>query len=125
MVFQRGKKYSGSVVEYKSKFNLTDLESIIASRATSDDPSSWTRKLVGMGVEKAAEKLGEESVETIIAALARDCDGLRDEAADLLYHLLVVLHMKGVSVEQVMAELERRTAQSGLAEKSARISDKS
>ena len=77
-------------------------------------------KLVGSGIEKVAEKLGEEAVETVIAALARDSDGTRDEAADLIYHLLVLLHMKGVSVEDVMGELERRTSQSGLAEKAAR-----
>lgn len=112
-------------MEHISKFSLTDLESIIANRAASGDSGSWTSKLVGMGIEKAAEKLGEESIEAVIAAIARDPDGLRDEAADLLYHLLVVLHMKGVTVEQVMTELERRTLQSGIAEKSARQTGKS
>ena len=101
-------------------FSLSELEKIIASRASSGDPSSWTAKLVSAGIEKAAEKLGEEAVETVIAAVARDTEGTRDEAADLLYHLLVVLHVKGVSVSEVMKELERRTAQSGIAEKSAR-----
>ncbi len=103
-----------------TEFSLSSLEQIIATRATGGDPSSWTAKLVSAGMEKAAEKLGEEAVETVIAALARDENGTRDEAADLLYHLLVVLHLKGVSVSQVMEELERRTAQSGIAEKSAR-----
>jgi len=103
-----------------TQFSLSDLEAIIADRAASGGESSWTAKLVDMGIEKASEKLGEEAVETVVAAVARDAEGLRDEAADLLYHLLVVLHMKGVSVEDVMVELERRTAQSGLAEKSAR-----
>ena len=103
-----------------SDFSLTDLEAIIAERAASGDESSWTAKLVGQGIEKAAEKLGEEAVETVVAAVARDGAGVRDEAADLLYHLLVVLHMKGVAVEDVMAALERRTGQSGLAEKAAR-----
>ncbi len=105
-----------------STFSLTDLETIIAERATSGDESSWTSKLVGSGMEKVAEKLGEEAVETVIAAISRDKDGTRDEAADLVYHLLVLLHMKGVSVDDVMAELERRTGQSGLAEKAARKS---
>lgn len=105
-----------------SEFSLTDLEAIIADRAASGDESSWTAKLIGKGLEKASEKLGEEAVETVVAAVARDTEGLRNEAADLLYHLLVVLHMKGVSVEDVMAELERRTTQSGVAEKAARES---
>ena len=96
------------------------MKKIVASRANSGDPSSWTAKLVSAGMEKAAEKLGEEAVETVIAAVARDNVGMRDEAADLLYHLLVALHVKGVSVTEVMKELERRTAQSGIAEKSAR-----
>ncbi len=101
-------------------FSLFDLERIIAQRAGSGDASSWTAKLVGQGIEKAAEKLGEEAVETVIASLARDKDGLRDEAADLLFHLLVVLHMKDVPLEDVIAELDRRTDQSGLAEKVSR-----
>ena len=105
-----------------SDFSLTDLEAIITDRAASGDSSSWTAKLIGKGVEKAAEKLGEEAVETVIATVSRDAEGLRDEAADLLYHLLVVLHIKGVSVGDVMAELERRTGQSGMAEKAARKS---
>ncbi len=105
-------------------FSLFDLEKIIAQRASSEDTSSWTAKLVGSGIEKASEKLGEEAVETIVAALARDEDGLRDEAADLLFHLLVVLHMKSVSLSSVINELERRTGQSGLEEKAARAEPK-
>ena len=101
-------------------FTLFDLEKIIEQRATSDDKSSWTAKLVGSGLEKAAEKLGEEAIETVIASLTRDQIGLRDEAADLLFHLLVVLHMKGVPLDDVISELERRTGQSGLAEKASR-----
>ena len=103
-----------------STFSLSDLEQIIADRASSTDGTSWTAKLVGQGINKAAEKLGEEAVETVIAAIAEDPNKTRDEAADLLYHLLVVLHMKGVVVDDVMAELERRTAKSGLAEKASR-----
>ena len=106
-----------------TQFVLSDLEKIIAARASSGDASSWTAKLVGKGIEKAAEKLGEEAVETVIAAISRDADGVRDEAADLLYHLLVVLHMKGVSVDEVLMELERRTSQSGVAEKASRNTD--
>ncbi|NKB51603.1 MAG: phosphoribosyl-ATP diphosphatase [Rhizobiaceae bacterium] len=106
-----------------TQFSLSQLEQIIADRAISGDTSSWTAKLVGDGIEKAAEKLGEEAVETIIAALARDADGVRAEAADLLYHLLVVLHIKGVSVDEVMTELEQRTSQSGIVEKASRNID--
>ncbi|MEP1207117.1 MAG: phosphoribosyl-ATP diphosphatase [Rhizobiaceae bacterium] len=106
-----------------TQFSLTDLEKIIASRATSGDAESWTAKLVGKGIDKAAEKLGEEAVETVIAAISRDSEGVRNEAADLLYHLLVVLHMKGVSVDDVMAELQSRTSRSGIAEKASRNAD--
>ncbi len=100
--------------------NLEDLEARIAARAKSTDGSSWTAKLVAGGLEKATKKLGEEAVETVIAALAQRKKDTRNEAADLLYHLLVVLHMKGVAVADVMDELERRTTQSGLDEKAAR-----
>lgn len=103
-----------------TQFSLHDLEKIIAQRADSGDSSSWTVKLMGKGIEKAAEKLGEEAIESVIAAVAQDRDALRNEAADLLYHLLVVLKMKGVSVDDVMSELDRRTGQSGLEEKAAR-----
>ena len=103
-----------------SNFTLKDLEQIIATRAGSGESDSWTAKLVGMGIEKAAEKLGEEAVETVIASLGDKSERVRDEAADLLYHLLVVLHMKDVSVDDVMAELEHRTAQSGISEKASR-----
>ncbi len=101
-------------------FSLFDLETIIARRAASDDKSSWTAKLVNQGIRKASEKLGEEAIETVVAAISRDEEGLRNEAADLLFHLLVVLHMKGVPLKEVLAELESRTGQSGLDEKAAR-----
>ena len=107
-----------------TQFSLTDLESIIAARATSGDDTSWTAKLLGKGIGKASEKVGEESIETIIAAISQTAENTRDEAADLLYHLLVVLYIKGVAVEDVMAELQRRTSQSGLAEKASRGSHK-
>ncbi len=103
-----------------NKFTLFDLETLIAERAQHGDDSSWTARLMGMGIEKAAEKLGEEAVETVIAAVAQDGEATRKEAADLLYHLLVVLNMKQVSLDDVMSELEGRTGQSGIAEKSAR-----
>jgi len=101
-------------------FTLHDLEAIVAARAEADPSESWTAKLVAAGPERAAKKLGEEAVETVIAALGEDTDALVAESADLLYHWLVVCRVRGVALEQVLAELERRTAQSGLAEKAAR-----
>jgi phosphoribosyl-ATP pyrophosphohydrolase len=103
-----------------SAFTLTDLEAIVRSRAAADPSQSYTARLVASGIERCAKKLGEESVEAVIAAVANDRDGLVGEAADVLYHLLVVLHARGIGVAEIMSELERRTAQSGLAEKAAR-----
>ena len=101
-------------------FSLTDLERIVAERAAVSPELSYTAKLLAKGPERAAKKLGEEAVEAAIAAAVGDRDGLLAEAADVLYHLLVVLRGAGIPVADVMAELERRTAQSGLAEKAAR-----
>lgn len=101
-------------------FSLTDLEKIINERARSGDAQSWTAKLYQAGSEKAAKKLGEEAVETVIAAVGRDRAGLVSESADLLYHWLVVLAIAAVPLDEVMAELERRTSQSGIAEKASR-----
>jgi len=101
-------------------FTLDDLAAIIATRARSGDDGSYTRKLIGKGIAKCAQKLGEEAVEAAIAAVERDHDGLRGEAADLLYHLLVVLEASGVGLDEVMGELASRTGQTGLQEKAAR-----
>lgn len=103
-----------------SGFTLAHLERIVAERGRSGDPQSWTAKLFAGGQERAAKKLGEEAVETVIAAMQGDRDRLTSESADLLYHLLVVLAVGGVSLEAVMAELEGRTGRSGIAEKAAR-----
>ena len=103
-----------------SDFTLEDLASIIATRAASDDPASYTAKLARKGVGACAQKLGEEAVEAVIAAATSDRDGLKGEAADVLYHLLVLLHVSGVSFDEVKAELRRRTAQTGLQEKAGR-----
>lgn len=83
-------------------------------------PDSWTAKLYAQGMERAAKKLGEEAVETVIAAVAGDTKGLVSESADLLYHWLVVLALADVKLSDVLAELEKRTSQSGLAEKASR-----
>jgi len=101
-------------------FSLTDLEKIVATRAMAEPDQSWTAKLVHGGQQKAAKKLGEEAVETVIAAIAADRQNLVYESADLLYHLLVVLKIADVPLEAVMQELQRRTAQTGLTEKANR-----
>lgn len=106
-----------------TNFTLSDLDAIIAQRAQSDDEKSYTRKLMGKGVAKCAQKLGEEAVEAAIAAVRDDKEELKAEAADVLYHLLVVLKASDVALSDVMAELERRTAQTGLEEKAQRPKD--
>ena len=104
-------------------FSLSDLERIVAERARSGDADSWTAKLFARGMDKAAQKLGEEAVETVIAAVRGDTAGLVSESADLLYHWLVVLAIAGVPLSDVLGELERRTARSGIAEKASRDRD--
>lgn len=103
-----------------SSFSLQDLEKIIAERGRSDDPQSWTARLFSKGMDKAAQKLGEEAVETVIAAVRGDGRALVAESADLIYHWLVVLALAGVPLSDVLAELEGRTGQSGIAEKAKR-----
>lgn len=106
-----------------SNFDLKKLEAIIAARAAAGDANSWTVKLLDGGIEKSAKKLGEEAVETVIAALGQDDQALIGESADLLYHLLVVCIARNIALDDIMAELEKRTAQSGLAEKASRKAD--
>lgn len=103
-----------------AEFSLNELESIVVARGRSGAADSWTAKLFEKGIDKAAQKLGEEAVEAVIAAVKGDRAGLVGESADLLYHLLVVLAVSGVPLSDVMAELQARTGQSGLAEKAAR-----
>ena len=99
---------------------LEELERIVAARASASPDDSWTARLLAKGPDKVAEKFGEEAVEALIEAVKGDRDRLTSEAADVLFHLLVMLHARGVSVAEVMAELARRQSQSGLAEKAAR-----
>ena len=107
--------------ETKPKFTLETLEAIIAARGSdADAASSWTAKLIAGGQNKAAQKLGEEATEAVIAAVTGDREGLIGESADLIYHWLVVLKIAGISTAEIMAELERRTSQSGLKEKASR-----
>jgi phosphoribosyl-ATP pyrophosphohydrolase len=106
-----------------SGFSLADLERIVAERARSGDAGSWTAKLFSGGMDKAAQKLGEEAVETVIAAIKGDARGLVSESADLVYHWLVVLAIAGVPLSDVLDELHRRMGQSGMAEKASRSQD--
>lgn len=103
-----------------TEFTLSDLEKIVATRAKAAPEDSWTAKLVAAGQQKAAKKLGEEAVEAVIAAIRDDRKNLVDESADLLYHLMVVLNIAAVPLQDVMSELARRRSQSGLQEKANR-----
>lgn len=99
---------------------LERLAETIAARRGADPESSWTAKLLAKGPEKCAEKFGEEAVEAIIEAVKGDRTRLASEAADVLYHLLVMLAARDVVLADVLAELERREGVSGIAEKAAR-----
>ena len=99
---------------------FTRLDATIASRKGADPASSWTAQLLAKGPEKCAEKFGEEAVEAIIEAVKGDRAKLTAEAADVLYHLLVMLAARDVTLADVLAELERREGVSGIAEKAAR-----
>ena len=103
-----------------TEFSLSDLERTIKERAHSGDPDSWTAKLFAKGIDKAAQKLGEEAVETVIAAVAQGPDALASESADLLYHWLALMAASGVSLDAVAEKLEAREGTSGIAEKASR-----
>jgi phosphoribosyl-ATP pyrophosphohydrolase len=100
--------------------NLESLDARIAARATAAPEESYTARLLQAGMAKCAKKLGEEAVELAIAAMDGDKREVAAEAADLVYHFLVLLKAAEVSLDEVMAELDRRTAQSGLEEKASR-----
>ncbi|OCX62827.1 phosphoribosyl-ATP diphosphatase [Thioclava sp. SK-1] len=99
---------------------LARLNATVQSRKSADPNSSWTAKLFSQGPEKCAEKFGEEAVEAIIEAVKGDQERLTSEAADVLYHLLVMLAARDVTLADVEVELERREGTSGIAEKAAR-----
>ena len=99
---------------------LARLEAVIAARRTADPDASYVARLHAKGLNKIAQKLGEEATETVIAALAEDDAALVGEAADLLFHLVVLLGTRGVPLAEVLAELDRRDGVSGLAEKASR-----
>ena len=95
-----------------SEFSLADLERTIAARAASGDPDSWTAKLFSRGMDKAAQKLGEEAVETVIAAVRGDRAGIVSESADLVYHWLVVLALAGVPLDVSTTTTSKRQGRS-------------
>ena len=103
-----------------SRFTIHDLAATIDARAASGGEASYTRKLLDKGPEHCAKKLGEEAVETVIAAVENDREHLIAESADLLFHLLVLLKSRGVTLGDVEAALAQRTTMSGLEEKAAR-----
>lgn len=102
---------------------LAGLAATIAARRAEGSAASYTSTLLGKGVGKCAQKLGEEAVETVIAAVGGDREAVISESADLLYHLLVTLEVCDVSLDDVLAELGKREGISGLAEKAGRSSD--
>lgn len=99
---------------------LDRLAATIAARKGAEPESSWTAKLLAKGPEKCAEKFGEEAIEAIIEAVKGDRAKLTSEAADVIYHLLVMLAARDVTLEDVQAELTRREGTSGIAEKAGR-----
>ncbi len=103
-----------------SRFTVHDLAATIDARAASGGEASYTKKLLDKGAEHCAKKLGEEAVETVIAALETNREPLVAESADLIYHLLVLLKSRGVKFEDVEAALAQRTSMSGLEEKASR-----
>ena len=108
----------------ETPFTLSELAVIVKERAASSPDISYTRKLLDRGIEHCAKKLGEEAVEMALAAVAEDRERVIAEAADLLYHLLVVLQARGIALAEVEAILAKRSGQSGLAEKAARTPDR-
>ena len=112
----------GDMGRIMSHFSVYDLEQRIDERAAASADVSYTRKLLDRGVAQCAKKLGEEAVELALAAVVDSRERLIEEAADLVYHLLVVLKARDVKLAEVEAVLGARTVQSGLAEKASRKS---
>jgi len=103
-----------------SKFTIADLEQRINDRASASAERSYTRQLLDKGVAQCAKKFGEEAVEAVLAAVSEDRERLIAESADVLYHLLVVLKARGVTLAEIEALLETRSKKSGLEEKASR-----
>ena len=110
----------GDIGRSMTQFSIHDLEQRIHERAAASADVSYTRKLLDRGVAQCAKKLGEEAVETVIAATAESRERLIAESGDLLYHLLILLHARGISLAEIEAALSERQSMSGLEEKSAR-----
>ncbi|HEX7881249.1 MAG TPA: phosphoribosyl-ATP diphosphatase [Afipia sp.] len=106
-----------------SRFTIHDLAATIDARAASGGDASYTRKLLDKGSDHCAKKLGEEAVETVIAAIENNRDHLIAESADLIFHLLVLLKSRGIGLTEVEDTLAQRTQMSGLEEKAARKRD--
>jgi phosphoribosyl-ATP pyrophosphohydrolase len=102
------------------RFTLEDLAQRVKARAAASADHSYTRQLLDKGVEHCAKKFGEEAIETALAAIGEDRERLIAEAADLIYHFLVLLEARGVTLAEVEAALAERTAQTGLDEKASR-----
>jgi phosphoribosyl-ATP pyrophosphohydrolase len=103
-----------------SGFSLAELAAIIKSRRDASTEQSYTKSLFAAGPARIAKKFGEEAIEAVIAATEADRQALVGEAADVIYHLLVLLEARQIELVEVLSELERRTSQSGLAEKASR-----
>ncbi len=103
-----------------TEFTLAELAAIIAARADATAAASYTKSLLEAGPARVAKKLGEEAVEAVIAAVQNDRQALICESADVFYHMLVLFQASGISLQDVLAELERRTLQSGHEEMAAR-----
>jgi len=103
-----------------SKFTLADLEQRVSDRALASAQQSYTRQLLDKGVSQCAKKFGEEAVEAVLAAVSEDRERLIAESADVLYHLLVMLRARGVTLAEIEALLETRAKKSGLDEKASR-----
>ena len=114
------RRRGSNAVAMNSSDTLSRLAATIAARRASDPEASYVARLHARGLPMIAQKLGEEAVETVIAALTGTEADLTGEAADLLFHLLVLLDAKGVPLANVLAELDRREGVSGIAEKAAR-----
>lgn len=104
-----------------AKNSLEVLAETIAARRNASSDSSYTKKLLDGGPAKCARKFGEEAVEAMIAALDEDDEALKGEAADVLYHLLVLLEARNIAFDDVLAVLDQRTGRSGLEEKASRM----
>jgi phosphoribosyl-ATP pyrophosphohydrolase len=99
---------------------LLRLAATIGARKDADAATSWTAKLLAQGPDKTAQKFGEEAIEAVVEAVRGDREKLTEEAADVLYHLLVMLASRDVALADVYAELDRRAGKSGIEEKASR-----